>query len=274
MKIDAEKEGATLAKRYNVHGYPTIFFVRANGKEVERIIGYLPPAEFLAELGRIKRGEDTYESLYLGSEKDPADFDLALKLATKLDDRADYREAVTVWTRVQGLAKPASESAMLSTFKIAESTARSANEPALLVEYLANAGSTVYHIEAYQALVRIYRQNKDTKSEAKNFVALIDHATGMQELTSGMLNGYAWRMTQLELNLEDALEKIALAVELAGTDDGANRAELLDTQAEVLWKLGRNDQAIEIMNTCLELVPDSQYFMDQKAKFESAKTPA
>jgi len=108
MKIDAEKEGATVANRYDVYGYPTILFVRADGKEVERIIGYLPPEKFRTEIERINRGEDTYESLYLGSTQDRTNLDLALKLARKLDERGDYGDAVEIWERVQGLAEPGS----------------------------------------------------------------------------------------------------------------------------------------------------------------------
>jgi tetratricopeptide (TPR) repeat protein len=274
MKIDAEKEGQTFARRYDVHGYPTILFVRAGGKEVERIIGYLPAEEFLAEIERINRGEDTYESLYLGSFQDQSNLDLALKLGLKLDERGDYGDAVEVWERVQGLAEPGSETISLSGFKTVESKARSTDNSALLEDYLSSAGSTVYHTEAFRALIRIYRKNEAGQAEAKTYLTLVDHLTGTPEFTTGLLNGYAWRMTQLNTNLEDALEKIILAVDMAGTEDGEQRSELLDTQAEVLWKLGRIDQAIEIMNMCIELVPDRQYFLDQKAKFEASKTPA
>lgn len=274
MKIDAEKAGETVARRYNVQAYPTILFVRAGGKEVERIIGYRPAEAFLSEIERINRGEDTYESLYLGSFEDQSNLDLALKLGRKLDERGDYGDAVEVWERVQGLAKPGSETVSLSAFKIAESRARSTDYPALLEDYMSSAGSAVYHTEAFRTLVRIYRGNKDEQAEAKTYQALVNHLAGTPELTAGLLNSYAWRMTQLNTNLGDALEKIILAVDMAGAEDGEQRSELLDTQAEVLWKLDRTDQAIEIMNMCIELVPGKQYFLDQKAKFEATKTPA
>ena len=50
-KIDAEKgEGITLAKKYNLKAYPTVIFVNpANEKEIHRVVGAMPPADFNAE---------------------------------------------------------------------------------------------------------------------------------------------------------------------------------------------------------------------------------
>jgi len=50
VKLDAEKEGVREASRYRVAGYPTILFLAADGREVGRIGGYLPPQPFLEEL--------------------------------------------------------------------------------------------------------------------------------------------------------------------------------------------------------------------------------
>jgi tetratricopeptide (TPR) repeat protein len=49
--VNAEKEGVDLAKKYNVHGYPTILFLNQKGDVVYKIGGYLPPAPFKQEIG-------------------------------------------------------------------------------------------------------------------------------------------------------------------------------------------------------------------------------
>ena len=41
----------------------------------------------------------------------------------------------------------------------------------------------------------------------------------------------------------------------------------MDTKAEVLWKLGRVDEAIEVINECIQGNPEYQHYQDQKAKF-------
>ena len=62
------------------------------------------------------------------------------------------------------------------------------------------------------------------------------------------------------------------AVEL--TADNPNRqAGIIDTEAEVLWKLKRYDEAIAAIDRSLAIDPESQYYKDQKKKFiESKKT--
>jgi thiol:disulfide interchange protein len=48
VALDGEKgEGAELAKKYNVRGYPTLLFVNHKGEIVVRTSGYHPPKEFL-----------------------------------------------------------------------------------------------------------------------------------------------------------------------------------------------------------------------------------
>ena len=57
LKLNAERAGERLAARYGVDSYPTIVFTDGNGEEVDRIRGYLPPAQFVAESRRIRGGE-------------------------------------------------------------------------------------------------------------------------------------------------------------------------------------------------------------------------
>ena len=86
----------------------------------------------------------------------------------------------------------------------------------------------------------------------------------------GMLNSYAWRMTELELNLKDALEKVKWAVELTA-DTPPTQANIIDTEAEVLWKLKRYDEAIEAIDRAINIDPDSDYFREQREKFLKSK---
>ncbi len=50
VKLNAEKDGRSEATKYRVDGYPTVLFLNAQGAEVGRIPGYLPPGQFLAAL--------------------------------------------------------------------------------------------------------------------------------------------------------------------------------------------------------------------------------
>jgi len=73
-KIDAEKgEGPDLARKYNVSGYPTIVFVKGNGEEVDRIVGYFPAKKFLAMITDFNTGKNTMGYFRAVLEKNPSD---------------------------------------------------------------------------------------------------------------------------------------------------------------------------------------------------------
>jgi thiol:disulfide interchange protein len=52
LHLDAEREGAEVARRYRVDGFPTVVFLTAAGMEVGRIRGFYPARAF-AERARM-----------------------------------------------------------------------------------------------------------------------------------------------------------------------------------------------------------------------------
>ena len=90
----------TLIEHYKISGYPTIVFVDSDSVEIDRIIGYLPPNEFLSELKRIQRGENTIADYINKTTKNPDDIETWMNLASKYEDRGDLRSALEVWESV------------------------------------------------------------------------------------------------------------------------------------------------------------------------------
>ena len=80
-------------------------------------------------------------------------------------------------------------------------------------------------------------------------------------------------MAELEINLEDALIKVKRAVELSA-DNPNGQANIIDTEAEVLWKLKRFDAAIDAIEKAIVIDGENQYFKDQKVKFIQSKKEA
>jgi thioredoxin-related protein len=75
LKMDAEKE-VDLAKRYSVGSYPTILFLKSDGKEMGRIEEYKNPADFLAIAKSTVPGKDNVaaaKASLVGHENDPAE---------------------------------------------------------------------------------------------------------------------------------------------------------------------------------------------------------
>lgn len=83
-----------------------------------------------------------------------------------------------------------------------------------------------------------------------------------QEPDPQVLNYYAWTLAERDMQLDRAEEMARLALQL--TPDDHN---IIDTLAEVLFRLGRVDEAIEWETKALELDPESTYYMEQIARF-------
>ena len=58
LKIDAEKQTA-LASRYKIDAYPTILFIKPNGVEIDRLVGYRDAKTFLGEVKQSLSGKDS-----------------------------------------------------------------------------------------------------------------------------------------------------------------------------------------------------------------------
>lgn len=82
------------------------------------------------------------------------------------------------------------------------------------------------------------------------------------------LNQFAWWCLENNVNLEEAEALVLQAVELA--DNDGDRANYLDTAAEICLKRGNCADAIGHIKRAIELAPDREYFKEQLAKFEAA----
>lgn len=86
------------------------------------------------------------------------------------------------------------------------------------------------------------------------------------------LNSFAWWCFENEVNLEEALALAMRGVELAGSD--ADRANILDTAAEICHALGDCDEAVAKIKRAIELNPEREYFREQLVRFEKAQEAA
>ncbi len=94
MKVDAEKEGLELARKFGVDSYPTTLFLDPDGNEMERILGYLPPDKFLLRVQRIRVG-DTFLACLRKLEEDPGDVDAIERSVAGLLERSDPEGAIS-----------------------------------------------------------------------------------------------------------------------------------------------------------------------------------
>lgn len=136
LKLNAEKGGADLASRYGVDSYPTLIFFDAQGHEMERILGYLPPNKFLRRVQRIRTG-DTFLACLRVLEEDPGNVDAIERSVEGLLERSDPEGAIS----------------RIDAFHRAAGT-----EQADVFRRLMFAARVELHEKTYQRAARLYRQ--------------------------------------------------------------------------------------------------------------------
>ena len=90
-----------------------------------------------------------------------------------------------------------------------------------------------------------------------------------KEFYSDFLNSNAWNMAESNKNLDLALEQIEKGLSLI---DITNKSYpyLLDTKAEILWKLNKSQEAIKVIENAIKIDPNSEYYKAQKIKFQDS----
>ncbi len=83
---------------------------------------------------------------------------------------------------------------------------------------------------------------------------------------AGMLNSLAWFAATNDLYLDEALVAAQRAVDLQPRD-----SNILDTLAEVYFRLGKTEQAIATESRALEIAPEDNYLKEQLARFRGSQ---
>ena len=91
---------------------------------------------------------------------------------------------------------------------------------------------------------------------------ILTAALARNEKDSGMLNGLAWACATHRIFLKDALKAAQRAAELA-----PRNVDVLDTLAEVHFRMGDTKRAIEVERRASGIDPKSQYLKDQIRRF-------
>ncbi len=90
-KINAEVD-TNVSKAYKIMGYPTFLLTDANGREIERIAGYLETEDFIKTVNDYRNGIGTLDAL-LEKSKQGQDRNLFFDIANKYKYRGDSKDA-------------------------------------------------------------------------------------------------------------------------------------------------------------------------------------
>ncbi len=264
-----DDEARKVFDEYNCNGVPHLLFVDQEGNEVDRIIGFLPPGEYLARIQNIRNNKHTLSDYLNQYENGTANAEMIAGIAMKYENRGDSDNAKEFYTiLINEYPDLSSEYNQRGTYFLAEYAFENGNQMALN-NYITSSPESPFIEDAYFTMVYHYADKEMREEELKVYTQML---ADLPENT-GVLNSYAWRMAEIEMNLNDALEKVQRAVVLSA-DNPNSQANIIDTEAEVLWKLKRFDEAIISIERSIAIDPENQYFRDQKEKFIQSKKEA
>ena len=263
IKIDAERgSGPEIAKHFNVRGYPTIIIANNKGYEVDRIVGYLNPDKFLKELHQIKKGKNTISSLLNKFQLNPNNFNTLFNLAKKYEEKGDFASAKRMIKAI--LAANIDSSGVASFFSILYE-AREKEDSKILLNYAENYPESENVKRALsEAMFYIRKKREDHKLESEIFLKLINMD---DKVSLNMINSFSWRMSELELNLEIALQKINYAIE--NVEDIKQKHMFIDTKAELFYKMKNFEFALKEIKKCIKYDPDNEHYNKQFEKIKN-----
>ena len=265
LKIDAESDyGQELFSQFHGAGYPMIIFLDENGLEIDRFYGYLPAYEFMMKMEDVISGNNTFTYYLDEYNKNNHTAEILKPLADKYKDKGDDNRALDLYRQLIISSNISKEDYKIAEYNIASLSLKN-NQIQYMMTYLENNQEDDNFENGVYDLINYYKANQMVDDELAMYIKYVP----LLNQSYIFLNSYAWRMSERGQNLEDALNKVDMALLIVGKEH-QGYANILDTKAEVLWKMGRIQDAISIIEEALSIDPDSDYYKAQKEKFSQA----
>jgi len=262
IKINAESEyGMPLYEKFKGTGYPMIIFLDKEKNEIDRFYGFYPPNDFILKLNNILSGDHTFPDLLTKYKLGDNSSSTIFELAKKYFSRGEYDDALQLYEKVLENKDLSYNMFHETNYSIGMIKLKN-NESNNLEKYIRQYPESFLLKQSIINLLMYYKFNFLEKKELDLYNKYIDRFSN----DPLFLNQYSWRMTELNINLDNALKKINLSLSLI-ENDYKNQAMINDTKAEVYWKLGEVDKAIITINESISIDPDNQYYINQKEKF-------
>ncbi|UCE03268.1 MAG: DUF1028 domain-containing protein [Candidatus Latescibacterota bacterium] len=107
-------------------------------------------------------------------------------------------------------------------------------------------------------------QEEAARRERRRIGETLRSTLARDHVEASTLNALAWFCATSDIYLEESLEAAERAVGLEPENSG-----ILDTLAEVLFRLGRTEDALRTIDRAIALDPDDAYLQQQRARFEA-----
>ncbi len=183
------------------------------------------------------------------------------EIAQKILDRGKPEKALK-WVQKAREAEGEKDSDFLESLGVLEGTALLQTDAekgeAIMAKLAVGAENPEYGKEAFRSLSRHYQKTE----KIDDLLSLYNQLLPKNQDDTSFLNGYAWFCAEQEVELEKAVVAAKRAVEVSEEDPG-----ILDTLAEVYYKMGKQNEAVSTIDKALSQQPDDEYLQKQKRKF-------
>lgn len=301
-------EGLELARRYDVQGYPTFLLTDAEGMPIDRWVGFGGAQSFIDELDgattdlttvreKMRAFSETPTAARAANLGDIAAAQNNYGDAIAYYHRAEALDPETSYTTeiLDAMARGVRSGLYTNDDIVAHAktllTASNVDDDALLNATLTMrsiANEDRQYLDAYvpfleKSMSVMDGASGDLAAYAQRYLPIdhalfveqnADHAIELKKATytdgwrddAGKLNGFAWWCFENSINLEEAEELARRGVELA--PEGRERANILDTLAEICNLKGDCGEAVELMKRAIAMDPDKAYWQKQLERFE------
>ena len=307
LPVDAEKgEGIGLARRYGVYAYPTFLLVDGDGIVLDGWLGFGEAEPFLATLRSAAAAPLPLTERRREFRKAPSAA-AAVKIAELEQVGGAFGEALAWYRRAQELGSPDhlapamveviargqraglfGEAALLEPARAVIGDPRSSGQQvmetvALLGQATAGKEDRGPYLEGLKLGAARLAGATDAEEQRLHARLMVDHAL----LIDGRKDeAFAWKRKSMAQGWEQeapALNEVAwwcfengvalsegeaYARQGAALAEGPEKANILDTLAELCNVRGDSGEALTLIREALQLNPDSDYLKQQATRFE------
>ncbi len=275
LRFNVDKlKAKALVSRFHVRGIPTTIVVAPDGGEIDRIVGYSQRSKWTKTLLGYLYGIDTLQDLLNRSAADKS-ATLRRDIAQKYLSRGSAIKALAWVDKAQSALAP-KDVKLGGSLSLIRGEALLETDPPegrKLLMKIACSGPGDRPGEAFSALSSYFgraanaAKNPTEKAKSKaSMAALYDALLPKRQDNAGFLNDYAWHFAEEGIHLNRALVAAKRAVLLS-----KNKPGILDTLAEVYYKMGNRKRALETIEKAIIQKPASKYYKGQKEKFLEMK---
>jgi tetratricopeptide (TPR) repeat protein len=271
LRMDAEAgEGKEFAAKFNVISYPTVILLDREGMEIDRILNYDDPSNFMKLVFDYAEGKGVIASIEEKLATDNKNIHLLFSAGEKYAFRGEEIKANRYLGRVVELdaknSKGYSDRALYTLGKFLYLRGQKNYNKAILTfneldnQFPESPLAKQTDLDRAKAFLAM-KKEKDAFTSLQNYLL-----KNKSDTKAKAYNSYAWFCYQNEFHVDDGIK-----VAQEGVAVNPKADFLYDTLASLYMLKGETDRAISAIRKAIETNPKEQYYKDQLVKFQARK---